>query len=107
MKDFQDQLNLDEVDRCGVLCPKLGLFFLILTDWRAPLEKLISIWSFRISLASVALALLFRAFATLAISVGRLGVSGGLPINYRTFYDGAILFLLLAIASSCLGSKSQ
>jgi len=71
------------------------------------LEKLISIWSYRIALASVVLALLFRVFATLAISIGRLGVPGGLPINYRTFYDGAILFLVVAIASSCLGSKSQ
>jgi hypothetical protein len=71
------------------------------------MEKLISIWSYRVALASVVLALVFRALATLGVSIGRLGVSGGLGITYRTFYDGAMLFLLLAIASSCLGSKSQ
>jgi hypothetical protein len=70
------------------------------------LERQISLWSYRIALASVVLSLALRVVATLGLSIHRLGVPGGLAINYRTFYDAALLFLVLAIASSCLARRS-
>ena len=62
------------------------------------MEKQISIWSYWLGLACACLTVLFRALAAFGI-YPNLVPEAGAPISYNTFLYGAILLLLLSIAS--------
>lgn len=65
------------------------------------MERHISIWSYWLGLLCALLTILFRALATLGI-YPNLAPQAGAPISHYTFLYGAILLLLLSIASHLL-----
>jgi hypothetical protein len=71
------------------------------------MEKQISVWSYWVGIVSVAAALVWRGLAAIGIRAG-FGGATGVGISYNTFLHGAVLFLLLSIASSLLnGGRTQ
>ena len=65
------------------------------------MEKQLSTVAYWIAIVSTVLALITRLLAALGIFV--LPVSPGkVPISYRSFLDGAMLFFIMAIASSVI-----
>lgn len=71
------------------------------------MEKQISSAAYWIGIISTAIALITRALATIGIFVFH-PTPGKIPITYRTFLEGAILFFMMAIASSvAMWAKSQ
>jgi hypothetical protein len=63
------------------------------------MEKKIVRWSYWLGVACVALSILMRALNL----VGLAGVNsplGGNPVGYITFFRGAVMFLLAAIAGA-------
>ncbi len=71
------------------------------------MEKQLSVLGYWLGLISAALALIFRGLAAMNIIPPHMGTPGGLAISYLSFLHGAELFLLVAIASACLGSRRQ
>jgi len=63
------------------------------------MEKQIANWSYWLGLASAVIALLLRACNALGILVPHAVVQGQ-TVWYMSFYKGALLFFLIAIASS-------
>jgi hypothetical protein len=59
------------------------------------MEKYILRWSYWLGVISVALALVWRVVVVLA---GRLEIRG---LDYMTGYKAGVLFLLVAIATTC------
>jgi hypothetical protein len=70
------------------------------------MEKQLSVLSYWLGLICTVLALIFRIFTALNINLPRMGQPGGTAISYLTFFHGAALFFLLAIASWCRTAKS-
>jgi hypothetical protein len=68
------------------------------------LEKQLSIAAYWIAIVSTVLALILRGLAVLGIFVfPSVSMAGGkIPVSYRTFLEGAILFFTMAIASSLI-----
>ena len=64
------------------------------------MEKQICTVSYWIGLISTILALITRLLAVIGVFVMPAATSGKLPISYRSFLDGAMLFFVMAIASS-------
>ena len=71
------------------------------------MERQFSAVCYWLGLISAALALIFRALAALNIIPPHMGAPGGLALSYLSFMHGAELFLLVAIASACVGSRTQ
>jgi drug/metabolite transporter (DMT)-like permease len=70
------------------------------------MEKQLSALGYWLGLICTVLALIFRMFTALNISLPRMGAPGGPAISYLSFFHGAALFFLLAIASWCRTAKS-
>jgi hypothetical membrane protein len=62
------------------------------------MEKQISVWSFRVGLVCVALAIALRGLAAVGI-YPNLVPEDGAPISYNTFLYGSVVMMLLSIAS--------
>ncbi len=56
-------------------------------------------WSYRLGLASAVIALVLRAFNALGLWLPRM-VTQGVTIWYMSFFKGALLFLLICIATA-------
>jgi hypothetical protein len=65
------------------------------------LEKQISLLSYWLGLVCVVLSVALRALAAVGISI-RTGIPGGLSFSYLTFFRGAMMLLLLTIATATL-----
>ena len=70
------------------------------------MEKQLSALGYWLGLICTVLALIFRVLAAFNIFVLRMGAPGGTGISYLSFFNGAALFFLLAIASWCRTAKS-
>jgi hypothetical protein len=70
------------------------------------MEKQISVAGYWLGLICTALALICRMFIAFDIMPPRIGAAGGIAISYLSFYHGAALFFLLAIASWCRTAKT-
>jgi len=70
------------------------------------MEKQLSALGYWLGLICTALALIFRIFTALNINLPRMGTPGGIALSYLSFFHGAALFFLLAIASWCRTAKS-
>jgi hypothetical protein len=64
------------------------------------MEKQVSTVAYWIGVICTILALITRLLAVIGIFVSSTAPSGKVPISYRSFLDGAILFFMMAIASS-------
>ena len=72
------------------------------------IEKQLCSAAYWIGVISTILALITRAFAMIGVFVFPVASSGKVPISYRSFLDGAMLFFVMAIASSvALWAKTQ
>lgn len=72
------------------------------------MEKQLATAAYWIGLISTVLALITRGLAVLGISIFPASDLGKIPISYRSFLDGAILFFIMAIASSVVAwAKAQ
>ena len=63
------------------------------------MEKQLSTVAYWIGIISTVLALITRLLAVFGVFVST-SASGKMPITYRSFLDGAMLFFVMAIASS-------
>jgi hypothetical protein len=70
------------------------------------MEKQISVIGYWLGLICTALAVIFRVFVALGVSLPQLGTNGGIAISYVRFLHGAVVFFLLPIASWCRTAKS-
>ena len=70
------------------------------------MEKQLSAIGYWLGLICTVLALIFRMLTALKIVPPFMGVPGGSAISYLSFFHGAALFFLLAIASWCRTAKS-
>ncbi len=66
------------------------------------MEKQLSTAAYWIGIVSTVLALVTRGLTVLGIFVFPMPSPGKIPISYRSFLDGAILFFLMAIAGSVI-----
>jgi hypothetical protein len=66
------------------------------------LEKQLATAAYWIGLVSTVLAIIIRGLTVLGIFVFPVSTPGKIPISYRSFLDGAILFFIMAIASSAI-----
>ena len=77
----------------------------------ANLEKTLSTVAYWVALISTMVAVVLRGLAVLGIFLfpsTPAAAAGRIPISYRTFLEGAILFFVMAIASSVLAwAKEQ
>jgi hypothetical protein len=64
------------------------------------MEKQLGTVAYWIGVISTVVALVTRLLTAIGVFVFPLPTSGKIPISYRSFLDGAILFFLMAIASS-------
>jgi len=75
------------------------------------LEKKLSIVAYWIGIVSTVLAIILRGLAVLGIFLfPSTPLAGGdkIPVSYRTFLEGAVLFFVMAIASSVIAwAKAQ
>jgi hypothetical protein len=69
-------------------------------------EKQLSTLGYWLGLICTLLALIFRTFTAFNIIPPHVGAPGGMGISYLSFFHGAALFFLLAIASWCRTAKS-
>jgi drug/metabolite transporter (DMT)-like permease len=69
------------------------------------MEKQLSALGYWLGLICTVLALIFRMFAVFNVTLPRMGPPGGNAISYLSFFHGAALFFLLAIASWCRTAK--
>ena len=70
------------------------------------MEKQLSVLGYWLGLICTVLALIFRMLTVLKMTPPFLGVPGGSAISYLSFFHGAVLFFVLAIASWCRAAKS-
>jgi hypothetical protein len=66
------------------------------------MEKQLCSAAYWIGIISTVLALITRGLAALGIWASSGGLPNKVPISYRTFLDGAMLFFLMSIASSVM-----
>jgi hypothetical protein len=64
------------------------------------MEKQLSTVAYWIGVISTVLALITRLLAVIGVRVFPAVTEGKIPISYRSFLDGAMLFFVMAIASS-------
>jgi hypothetical protein len=64
------------------------------------MEKQLCTVAYWIGVISTVLALITRLLAVVGVFVLPAATSGKIPISYRSFLDGAMLFFVMAIASS-------
>jgi hypothetical protein len=70
------------------------------------MEKQLSVVGYWLGLICTVLALIFKGFNVLNIIPPFMAASGRNAISHTSFLHGAVLFFLLAIASSCRIAKS-
>jgi hypothetical protein len=70
------------------------------------MEKYLSAASYWLGVVCTVLALISRVFLAFDTHPPGIGFSTGLVISYTSFFHGAALFFLLAIASWCRTAKS-
>lgn len=70
------------------------------------MEKHLSVVGYWLGLICTVVALICRIFIAFNVTPLRIGANGGIAISYISFFHGAALFFLLAIASSCRTAKS-
>ena len=70
------------------------------------MEKQLSLLGYWLGLICTVLALIFRMLTAVNLTPPFLGLPGGSAISYLSFLHGAVLFFVLAIASSCRAAKS-
>jgi hypothetical protein len=70
------------------------------------MEKQLSTIGYWLGLICTVVALIMRMLMALKINLPFTGAPGGLAISYLSFFHGAALFFLLAIASWCRTAKS-
>jgi hypothetical protein len=70
------------------------------------MEKQLSTIGYWLGLICTVLALILRMFTALKMIPPPWGVPGSSAITYLSFFHGAALFFLLAIASWCRTEKS-
>ena len=70
------------------------------------MKKQLSALGYWLGLICTLLALIFRTFTALNIIAPHMGAPGSIGISYLSFFHGAALFFLLAIASWCSTAKS-
>ena len=70
------------------------------------MEKRILAVSYWLGVTCTVLAIISRIMMAFAIMPPRLGVPGGIIVSYLSFFHGAALFFLMAIATWCYSSKS-
>jgi hypothetical protein len=67
------------------------------------LEKRIANWAYWLGLGSTFLAFISRSLAIIGLwPASRIAPSGKIPLSYWSFFDGAILMFMIAIASSII-----
>jgi len=74
------------------------------------MEKQLSMAAYWIAVVSTVLSLILRGLAALGVFVfpSSAEAGGKIPLSYRTFLEGAILFFTMAIASSVIAwAKGQ
>lgn len=72
------------------------------------MEKQLGNAAYWIAIVSTVIALITRVLAAAGVFLFPVSSSGKIPISYKSFLDGAILFFLMAIASSvAMWAKSQ
>ncbi len=64
------------------------------------MEKQLCTIAYWIGVISTVLALITRLLAVIGVHVFPAATEGQIPISYRSFLDGAMLFFVMAIASS-------
>jgi hypothetical protein len=69
------------------------------------MEKQLSTIGYWLGLVCTVLALIIRLLTALKVVPPPLGIPGGNGISYLSFFHGAALFFLLAIASWCRTAK--
>lgn len=75
------------------------------------MERQLSVIAYWIGIASTVLALITRGLAVIGVQVfptAQQTVGSRVPVSYRTFLEGAVLFFVMAIAGSVLSwAKTQ
>jgi hypothetical protein len=71
------------------------------------MEKRILVASYWLGVLSTVLALISRCFLALDYMPPRFGAAGGVAISYLSFFHGAALFFMLAIATWCKSSMKS
>ena len=69
------------------------------------MEKQLSVLGYWLGVICTILALIFRAFTAVNMIPPHMGTPGGNALSYLSFFHGAALFFLLAIASWCRSAK--
>jgi hypothetical protein len=69
------------------------------------MEKQLFTIGYWLGLTCTAIALIFRLVTFFNVTALHIGPSGGNAIGYSSFFHGAVLFFLLAIASWCRIAK--
>ena len=64
------------------------------------MEKQLAAAGYWLGVISTVLALITRLLAMFGVAIFPIASPGKVPISYRSFLDGAILFFMLAIASA-------
>jgi hypothetical protein len=70
------------------------------------MEKQLSAIGFWLGLVCTVLALVFRMFDALHVTLPHMSATGGVPVDSTGLFHGATMFFLLAIASWCRTAKS-
>ena len=70
------------------------------------MEKRLLAIGYWLGVACTVLALISRVMLAMNVTPPRFGLPEGLAISYLSFFHGAIIFFLFAIASWCKSSKS-
>ena len=63
------------------------------------IKKYIIMWSYRLGIACVVLALVTRGLDAFGLPIAEVSTSGN-AIGYRSFLDGALMFFVTAIATA-------
>ena len=70
------------------------------------MEKRLLTISYWLGVLCTVLALISRVMLAINLVPPRFGAQGGLVVSYMSFFHGAALFFLLAIATWCKSSKT-
>jgi hypothetical protein len=70
------------------------------------MEKYLATAGYWLGVVCTILAILSRVFLAFGMYPPRIGFADGLAMSYLSFFHGAALFFLLAIASWCRNSKN-
>ncbi len=70
------------------------------------MQKRILAVSYWLGVLCTVLALISRIMMAFYLTPPRIGAAGGIVISYLSFFHGAGLFFLMAVATWCYSSKS-